>query len=433
MSRGARWWFDVSYTRTQSANIGITRTVRRLFKELEPMVSGAGGSCNAVAFHSTGFRLVDPPREVNGRAAPPTTDSDPGARRFALVTGNAARRVVLAALRLIPWPLLRPIWQLSSTWTFDALSKDGRKIDFAPGDVLVLGDASWNYAAWNAALQARAQGAAVVLLMYDLMPIRHSAFCFALVPPLFRTWLTEMLDCSDAVLCISRATEDDLRLWVTESNEAVSAPPMSHFRLGSDAAASTKHAAVRAEIAAFAESSTPWFAAIGSFEPKKNYGLLLEVFERLWRSGQQVRLLIAGRPTADCRELVARMSNHLQYGRLLLTVHDATDGEVAFIYGSCRALLFPSLFEGFGLPLVEARSRGCRVIASDIPAFAELADGGVKLFRNNSGSDLEEAILEMTGVELPLPEPMAPFTWSDSARQFHAVATGLLQRTSRRV
>ena len=91
--------------------------------------------------------------------------------------------------------------------------------------------------------------------------------------------------------------------------------------------------------------------------------------------------------------------------------------------------MFPSLAEGFGLPLVEARAHGCPVIASDLPALAEVADGGVSLFRANSSLAFKRCVLEAAAA--PRREDvgrMASFTWDQSAAQLLARARALLDQ-----
>ena len=126
------------------------------------------------------------------------------------------------------------------------------------------------------------------------------------------------------------------------------------------------------------------------------------------------------------------MRQHPQQGRLLLTLLDASDAEVAHAYAKCRALILPSLAEGFGLPLVEARTRGCLVIASDLPAFEELADEGVSLYARDSGAQLEALVAAHASVDRRASvAPMAAFTWKDSAQQFLHGMTGLLAGNKR--
>ena len=156
------------------------------------------------------------------------------------------------------------------------------------------------------------------------------------------------------------------------------------------------------------------------------------MFEELWAKGHSVRLLIAGRPTADGRSLVEKMKQHPEQGRRLLTVFDANDQELDHVYAHVRALLFPSLAEGFGLPLVEARVRGCLVIASDLPAFLELGDEGVSFFPQNSANAFAEMVVDHARPDPPAHiVPMRPFTWKESAGQLLVTMGFLLDREAR--
>lgn len=410
-----RIFFDASYTRTQTGNMGITRTVRRLLEEWQGALPGEGKECIAVAYNSRGFREV-PMADAAGDAKSPSPASKSiAAQVFRWVTSELFRRIVIACL-FIPWTILRRVWATTSSWTFDALSRNGHEVQFKSGDVLFLCDASWNYPVWRAVRLARQQGAKVVLLMYDLIPLRHPEFCFALVPHIFQLWLSEMLRLADAVVCISRATEQDLRDYAL--NTHMNLPPTGYFHLGSDPVRANAEGEVRPSLDQFFMGSSSCFVGIGSFEPKKNYDFLLDVFERMWARGSEVRLLIIGRESAESHALIKRVRQHPEQGKKLLTLFDATDAEVTFSYMNCRALIFPSLAEGFGLPLVEARTRGSLVIASNLPAFVELADEGVHIYSGESHDELQAAITEHSETDFGSHIPSRPpFLWRDSAKQ----------------
>ncbi|MDF1485193.1 glycosyltransferase family 1 protein [Ramlibacter sp. H39-3-26] len=418
MKQGARWWFDVSYTQTETGNIGITRTVRRLYEELNGIASVRGADFQPVVFHDHGYRHVDWPRHAAERmAGRGKKDQTAAGKVFSWVTGPGMRKLVLLSLWLFPWSLLYWFWRWSSGLLFSLRSREYAPASFQPGDVLFIADASWNYPVWVAAKMARDHGVRVVLLVYDIMPLRHPEFCFALVPYIFRTWLLKMISCSDAIVCISHATELDLLSWAKEGHGAQPLPPTGCFYLGCDPVTGSDNAVVRESIRHFMSGDTPCFAAIGSIEPKKNYGVLLAVFERLWAAGHVQRLVLAGRPAAECKELVQALVRHTEQGNRLLTLFDATDAEIIYMYNNARALLFPSLAEGFGLPLVEARTLGCPVIASDLPVFVELSDSGVTLFDRFAPEQLEATIVEQSlASKRGLSEPMPDFTWANSAK-----------------
>lgn len=422
LTQQGRLFFDISFTRTQTGSVGITRTVRRLREEFDRVLPD-GERCIAVAFNSQGFREVATETTFNALATGVSTpQSSAAARLLRWVTESFARRLAFA---LLPLPLLYQAWRLHSLWTFNVLSTELRKVAFRPGDRLVMCDAAWSYEAWVAASAARKNGAQVVLMIHDLIPIQHPEYCAPLFTLVFRKWLTAMLTCTDAVICNSKSTQKDLKDFVQSAG--LDLPPTGHFRLGSDPATETASKEVRPAIKEFFNCAAPCFAAIGTFEPRKNYALLLDVFQQIWAAGHDIRLLIAGRPNPDCHALIQIMKNHSEQGQRLLTIFDASDEEITHIYSRCRMLVFPSLAEGFGLPLVEARTRGCLVIASDLSSFQELADEGVFLFDRTSAKALEKIILQHARSTSNFAiQPMHPFLWHDSAKQFLETVDGLL-------
>lgn len=416
--RMSRLFFDTTYTRTQRGAVGITRTVRRLFHELEEQDAVP---VQAIAYGGGRFR------EVASASPEPVSHRVPAGLTFRLATSRPGKFAVTQLTRL-PWPILRPLWEYGTGRAYGSSCQGAPAADFRPGDAVLLCDASWNYAAWTAVGRARAGGARLAFMVHDLMPIRHPEFCAPELVRIYGRWFEEMVRAGDAVICNSAATEQDLRQWAREAGCVL--PPTGWFRLGADLPCLPGDRAARPQIESFLMGSEPCFAAVGSVEPKKNYAFLLDAFERLWADGLDLRLLIAGRATAECMDLVRRMKEHPEHGTRLLAVFDATDTEIARIYEHCRALVFPSLMEGFGLPLVEARTQGCPVIASDLPVFAELGDGGVFLYERHSAAALRERLVEHARADArPRCGRMPPFLWKDSAAQCLRVAADLLGMT----
>jgi alpha-1,2-rhamnosyltransferase len=412
MTAPSRIFLDVSYTRTQTGNVGITRTVRRIWAALQQQHP----CCIPVAYNHSGFRHVSrtTPSVLGG-------DTHPSASLYRRLTSGASRRIASACL---PLPLLHTLWSAANRWTFDRLSATEQPVAFEAGDWLVLADESWNYRAWRSAALARARGAKVILVLYDLIPVQHPEFCAPLFARIFPGWLLRMLTACDAVMCISRDTMEDLRAFCRQVD--LPCPPAAHFRLGCDLP-HTGGGHVRTAVSDFLGVQIPCFAAIGTIEPRKNYELLLAVFDRMWRTGLDAHLFIGGRVHPDSRRLLEQMQQHPQHGHRLLVLLNASDAEIDLAYTTCRALLFPSLAEGFGLPLVEARARGCLVIASALPALLEMADEGVFFFPPNSADALEALIREHARTSRPGAIPPAKlFTWQDSATQLVAEAGRLL-------
>lgn len=416
-----RVFFDVTFTRTQHGAVGITRTVRRLLESLSDGSVG-GIECIPVAFHSGGFRVVAEGAQVEaGSQNPPPADALP-ARVWRWAATSPLRRAVTSVL---PVPVLGAVWRAYNWVTFNALARTRPAATFRPGDWLLLCDASWNYPVWDGARAAQRAGARVLVQVYDLIPLRHPEYGAPLLAWSFSRWLDRMVPIADAIVCNSAATVEDLRAYAGERRWPL--PPLGYFRLGSDIPVRKDAQPVRPELQRMTGDGAPCFAAVGSIEARKNYRLLLAAFERLWAEGHDLRLVLVGRHGGGCDDLVAAMQSHPEKGRRFLPLFDASDAEVDHVYSACRALVFPSLAEGFGLPLVEARTRGALVIASDLPVFRELADEGVLIFGRHEAQELVDRLLEAGASGRPQRvAPMASFTWKDSARQLMELAHRVL-------
>ncbi len=106
-------------------------------------------------------------------------------------------------------------------------------------------------------------------------------------------------------------------------------------------------------------------------------------------------------------DFVEQLQKHSQYGKSLFWLNDATDTELAFCYRNARALVYPSIIEGFGLPLVEALYYGCPVLASDIPVFHEIGGDHCTYFSLESSAQLGRAY---SGIRIDTPNQDAEET-----------------------
>jgi glycosyltransferase involved in cell wall biosynthesis len=124
---------------------------------------------------------------------------------------------------------------------------------------------------------------------------------------------------------------------------------------------------------------TPYFLFVGVLEPRKNLPALVEAWRQVRRS-HEVDLVLAGRRRADCPELPEEPG--------LRFAGEVPDRELAALYSGALAFVYPSLYEGFGLPVLEAMQCGASVIASRAVAEA----GGDAAVYADSPVDLARAM-----------------------------------------
>jgi len=133
---------------------------------------------------------------------------------------------------------------------------------------------------------------------------------------------------------------------------------------------------------------------VGTVEPRKNHRLVLDAMDReLFARGWQ--MVIAGRQGWNVEETAERIRSHSELGKQLHWIEDATDGDVEYLYAHSRFVVFPSLTEGFGLPIVEAMGRGIPVLSSDHPVMREVGGDYCRYFSPKDPQSLID-VLEQT-------------------------------------
>jgi glycosyltransferase involved in cell wall biosynthesis len=117
-------------------------------------------------------------------------------------------------------------------------------------------------------------------------------------------------------------------------------------------------------------SWTPYLLCVGNRKPHKNLVVAVEEFARAAADRPELRLIIVGRSFGDVS--VADRAQALGVGAAVIEIDEVTDAELRALYANAEALLFPSLYEGFGLPILEAMSFGLPVVASDRASVPEV-------------------------------------------------------------
>jgi glycosyltransferase involved in cell wall biosynthesis len=124
-------------------------------------------------------------------------------------------------------------------------------------------------------------------------------------------------------------------------------------------------AAMRSHVRALMTHPQGALLMVGTLEPKKGHQRVLDAMETLWAQGDTRPLVIVGRAGWMCEPLLKRIRNSPHLGHRLFWLQDVSDEELAACYASAQALVFMSEAEGFGLPMIEAASRGCPVVVTD--------------------------------------------------------------------
>lgn len=171
-----------------------------------------------------------------------------------------------------------------------------------------------------------------------------------------------------------------------------------------------------------------YFLFIGTIEPRKNIDTLLTAFESLKTQFPEVDLVVIGRPGWKCEQILKRLSQTPDVKWLGYLPQEEKNNWLI----NAKSLIYPSLYEGFGLPVLEAMAAGVPVITSNTTALKELADGAALTINPTSSRELtaamEKILREPTLVESLKQKgraQAAEFTWERAAKETISVYRGV--------
>ena len=193
-------------------------------------------------------------------------------------------------------------------------------------------------------------------LMFELVPEFFSGWLKKLIGKrYFRLLVGKSMATSDLVLSVSATTRNDVKALyrldsaVTGEGLFLTAQPDS------------------AIISKLGLRDKGYLLYTGNNRPHKNINALLAAFSELRKTQPDLALVLVGHTETSPQEGVI-------YPGFI------SDEQLVALYQHARVFVFPSLYEGFGLPIIEALANGCPVIASDIPAFREFANDNIRYF-----------------------------------------------------
>jgi glycosyltransferase involved in cell wall biosynthesis len=179
-----------------------------------------------------------------------------------------------------------------------------------------------------------------------------------------------------------------------------------------------------------------YFLCVGNSKPYKNLATAVRAFALCASDLPDVQLFVAGR--GDGQTELARLARELGIAARVTFCGNAEVPALVDLLHGAIALIFPSLVEGFGLPVLEAMAAGCPVVASNCPAVAEVSGSGALLcdphqpaafaaaMRRLASDAAAAADLRRRGIARA-----AAFTWPRCAEQTLAVYEGLLTGSKR--
>ena len=316
-------------------------------------------------------------------------------------------------------------WWMTPEW-LNALNRCGLSMDGFMGeqDILHLPEAR---------RVGRTQ-ARVVVTAHDLMFLHRPQFLKAEWVEQLHQATHELAQRATFWICVSDFTRDELvRHYGVPRGRTRT---IYHGVDASFRAASQNEGAIQTTRSKLKVSDAPYFLFVGSVEPKKNLPTLLEAYGAACHSAHppEANLLIAGRAGWGVQEIdgiVARFPKMRDRLRFLGFVDQS---DLAPLLAGARAMVLPSRYEGFGMPVLESMAAGTPVLTTTCASLPEIAGGAAKLFDPDDSDALRELLLKTDGDKKLRDElrdrgfkRAQPYTWELCAEQTLAAYGECLQ------
>ncbi len=262
-------------------------------------------------------------------------------------------------------------------------------VDFvsAPGDWLVWLGAPWAQAdhAARVAAVCRPGGLRLAILVHDIIPLWRPEWFDSTTRKVFADWFRGMAPLADAIFAVSRRTGEDVERYAAQHSLALRAPVQT-VPVGTGVGLAPPDRTHRLPAAG------SYVLCVSTIEARKNHALLFRVWRELMDAmplTQIPTLVFAGRVGWLVQDLMQQLENTDWLDGKILLIESPSDGELAALYKDCMFTIFPSLYEGWGLPVTESLAHRTPCLAAN---RSSLPEAGGNLARYFNPDNLAEAV-----------------------------------------
>lgn len=364
----------------------IMRLPRRL--ACQGLIAERDGSCHAFDLGFLAQQDTFDPEEFHRRACQDIGERRPDAIRLKRLmaahpgprTGPRLRRlgILLGAhlgARLNPGPLIEQ-GLLRAPARHPSQQGVRRHITLQPDDVYVSLGTAWNRE-WSTEVAERHadRGGKVIQMIHDLVPVLRTDLHEGSVNSAFGRWLEKVARCTTQFVCVSQNTARDLAGYLEARglHTPIRVTALAHEFKGQPRGARPP-LPPDARPALRELEGQPFVICVGSVEGRKNGARLIDAWvQALAQTGRRdVTLVFSGRPGWLAEAFSAALARARQQGVRILVIEGCSDSDLAWLYSHAVFSAYPSLYEGWGLPVGESMWFDTPCVASNATSIPEV-------------------------------------------------------------
>ncbi len=230
----------------------------------------------------------------------------------------------------------------------------------------------------------------IIQVSYDMLPIvtpQYSGHSTAT----FTHYVENIYPIVDLIITISQSTRRDIESWFKSRGQH--APIIKVIRIGDDFHRIRTEKPQDASFAKLYTQGNGFLLTVGTIEARKNHALLYYMYKLSIARGITLPpLVVVGRRGWLANDIFEIATHDPEVNKIIIFLEDVSDNELAWLYGHCLFTVYPSFYEGWGLPVAESLAYGVPCICSNTSSLPEIAGDLLQYFSPFSPEECLEEI-----------------------------------------
>ena len=265
---------------------------------------------------------------------------------------------------------------------------------FRDGDTVIVVDGNWQFHGFADAIKATKKHTnyKFIHFIHDIVAIKNPALASEGADKIIGDYFRSVLPITDTLLCISRSTKNDVSDLLSDY---IKTTDIRIVALGSDLPdiKSPKKPDIKIE--------KEFILAVSTVEVRKNYLLMYYVYKKsIADSIDLPNLIIVGKKGWKADDVYNLMTKDPEINNKITIINGISDEELEWLYANCKFTVFPSFYEGWGIPIAESLARGKVCISSSTSSMPEVGEGLVRYLSPYSPHEWLEEMSRLDGKSL---------------------------------